>query len=111
MNIPYHSQGQAGVHACMLHTCILLSWLNPTVYHSELEVFSQTSLCFMSVLGGGIHLNSDLSELFNHADVLGESPPFQQFLLPHCYDVRPFGYDDHYKYEIVPGGEDYLGAL
>ena len=83
----------------------------PTVYHSEIEVFSENSLCFMSVLGGGIHLSYELSEPFNPSNVLGESQPFQQFLLPHCYDVRPFGYDGCYKYSIVPGGEDYLGAL
>lgn len=108
---------------CVCGYCI--SWrtdyafcFNPTctVYHRELEVFSPNSLCFMSVLGGGTDIYP-----FSTQDppVLGEGPPailgesqlFRQFLLPHCYAVRAFGYGDEYKYEIVPGGDDYSGVL
>ena len=95
---------------------IYFNW--PTVYHPELEVFSQSSLCFMSVLGGGTDIFSYGTQEAHvppgtnpeHPAILGESQLFQPFLLPHCYAVKPFDYGDEYKYEIVPGGADYSGA-
>ena len=92
-----------------------------TVYHHELEVFSQSSLCFMSLLGGGTDIlpfstqdppaTSGTDAIKHSSAILGESQLFQPFLLPHCYAVKPFGYGDDYNYEIVTGTQDYYGAF
>ena len=66
----------------------------------------------MSVLGGGHNMNFETESILGESQLaLGEGMPFWQLQLPHCYAVMPFGHGEQYRYEIVPGGDDYLGVL